>query len=169
MLWCACEYFKFHCNQALRLSQTALGETAPGKVINLLSNDVSRFESVSLCINALWIAPLLSFIVACLLWQEIGVAGLIGILVITIVMPIQSVFKSHWLTKIIIQSMKIHLIYFRLHWKIIVNISPKNSTANRSTHTIHGWNNIGRTSDKDVCLGQWKTMSSLVQIQIHLI
>ncbi|XP_031636272.1 multidrug resistance-associated protein 4-like [Contarinia nasturtii] len=76
--------------KSLRLSQTSLGETAPGKVVNLLSNDVSRFEWVSLCLNSMWIAPLLSIIVACLLWSEFGFAGLIGIVVILIVVPIQS-------------------------------------------------------------------------------
>lgn len=76
--------------KALRLSQNALGETAPGKVVNLLSNDVNRFEWVSLCLNSMWIAPLLSFIIACLLWKEIGVAGLIGIAIIFVVVPIQS-------------------------------------------------------------------------------
>ncbi|XP_055319307.1 ATP-binding cassette subfamily C member 4-like [Sitodiplosis mosellana] len=76
--------------KALRLSQTALGETSPGKVVNLLSNDVGRFEWVSLCLNSMWIAPLLSFIVACLLWIEIGAAGLIGIAIIFTVVPIQS-------------------------------------------------------------------------------
>lgn len=56
--------------QSLRLSQTALGETAPGKVVNLLSNDVSRFDMISLLLNTLWTAPVLSIIVTCLLWRE---------------------------------------------------------------------------------------------------
>lgn len=74
------------------MSQTALGQTAPGKVVNLLSNDVSRFEWVSLCLNAMWIAPLLTIIVGCLLWNEIGYAGLIGIAIIFVIVPIQSRF-----------------------------------------------------------------------------
>lgn len=81
--------------QALRLSQCALGETSPGKVVNLLSNDVSRFEYVFLNLNSIWIGPLLAIIVACLLWNEIGFAGLIGIAIIFVIVPLQSTFLKH--------------------------------------------------------------------------
>lgn len=74
----------------MRLSQTALGETAPGKVVNLLSNDVNRFDWVSMFINSMWTAPLLTLIVGALLWTEVGWAGIIGIVIVFIVVPIQS-------------------------------------------------------------------------------
>lgn len=74
----------------MRLSQTALGETAPGKVVNLLSNDVNRFDWVTVFLNSMWTAPLLTLIVGALLWIEIGVAGMIGIIIVFIVVPIQS-------------------------------------------------------------------------------
>lgn len=76
--------------QALKLSHSALGQTAPGKVVNLLSNDVNRFELVSLLINALWTAPTLTIIIGILLWLEIGWAGVVGIAIVFVVVPIQS-------------------------------------------------------------------------------
>lgn len=76
--------------KALKLSQTALGETSSGKVINLLSNDVGRFESALFFCNYLWIAPFFTFIVGYLLWFEIRYAGLIGIGVVFTIMPILS-------------------------------------------------------------------------------
>ncbi|EAL40499.2 AGAP012467-PA [Anopheles gambiae str. PEST] len=76
--------------KALRLSRTALGDTAPGKVVNLLSNDVNRFDIVSVFLHSMWSAPLLAIIIGVLLYLEIGVAGLIGMIVIFIVTPIQS-------------------------------------------------------------------------------
>lgn len=76
--------------KALKLSNTALGNTSVGKVVNLLSNDVSRFDIVSVFIHSMWIAPLLTIIVGVLLYREVGYAGLIGMLVIAIVTPIQS-------------------------------------------------------------------------------
>lgn len=76
--------------KALRLSRTALGDTAPGKVVNLLSNDVNRFDIVSVFLHSMWSAPLLSIIVGVLLYIEIGVPGLIGMIVIFIVTPIQA-------------------------------------------------------------------------------
>ncbi|XP_058446019.1 ATP-binding cassette sub-family C member 4-like [Malaya genurostris] len=76
--------------KALRLSRTALGDTAPGKVVNLLSNDVNRFDIVSVFLHSMWSAPLLTIIIGVLLYLEIGLAGLIGMIVIFIVTPIQS-------------------------------------------------------------------------------
>ncbi|XP_055378030.1 ATP-binding cassette sub-family C member 4-like [Condylostylus longicornis] len=76
--------------KSLKLSRTALGDTAPGKVVNLLSNDVSRFDIFAVFINSMWSAPLLSIIVGVLLWNEIRWAGIVGIVVIFFVVPIQS-------------------------------------------------------------------------------
>ncbi|XP_072762870.1 ATP-binding cassette sub-family C member 4 [Anoplolepis gracilipes] len=76
--------------KALRLSKTALGETAPGKVVNLVANDVNRFDLVSIFIHHMWSAPLSALIVAYILYQEVGYAGLIGIAAIFLVVPIQS-------------------------------------------------------------------------------
>lgn len=76
--------------KALRLSKTALGDTSPGKVVNLLSNDVNRFDIVSVFLHSMWSAPLLTLIVGYLLWIESGWGGLIGMFVIFIVTPIQA-------------------------------------------------------------------------------
>lgn len=76
--------------QALKLSKTALGETASGKVVNLLSNDVSRFDVVSIFIHPMWVAPTTALIIAYFLWVDAGYAGLIGIIPVFIVVPLQS-------------------------------------------------------------------------------
>lgn len=78
--------------KALRLSQTALGETSTGKMVNLLSNDVNRFDWASFFINSLWVSPLLTLIVGCLMWIEIGFVGLIGIFVVFMIVPILSMW-----------------------------------------------------------------------------
>ncbi|OAD54851.1 hypothetical protein WN48_06051, partial [Eufriesea mexicana] len=76
--------------KALRLSKTALGETAPGKVVNLVANDVNRFDLVSIFIHHMWSAPLSALIIAYFLYIEAGYAGLIGIAAVFVVVPIQS-------------------------------------------------------------------------------
>lgn len=76
--------------KSLKLSSTALGNTSVGKVVNLLSNDVSRFDIVSVFLHSMWLAPLLSIIVGILLYYEVGVPGILGMVVIAIVTPIQS-------------------------------------------------------------------------------
>lgn len=89
------------------MSQTALGETAPGKVVNLLSNDVNRFEFATLFLNVMWTGPLTAIAVGILLWYEIGWAGVVGIVVIMIVVPIQSEFSSIHSQSILNIQMKI--------------------------------------------------------------
>ncbi|KAF2882882.1 hypothetical protein ILUMI_23292 [Ignelater luminosus] len=76
--------------KALRLSRTALGETASGKVVNLLSNDVSRFHVSSYLVHYLWISPVAAIIIACFLWYQAGVAGIVGLIPVFIIVPLQS-------------------------------------------------------------------------------
>ncbi|XP_011301174.1 probable multidrug resistance-associated protein lethal(2)03659 [Fopius arisanus] len=76
--------------KALRLSITALGETAPGKVVNLVANDVNRFDIVSVFIHYMWSAPLSAIIIGYFLYVEAGYAGILGIAAVFIVVPIQS-------------------------------------------------------------------------------
>lgn len=82
--------FSFLFVQVLRLSQTALGDTTAGQIVNLISNDVSRFDLVAKFLNSMWTAPLLVFIITYLLWTEIEWAGMIGIAIVFIIVPIQS-------------------------------------------------------------------------------
>ncbi|VEN35015.1 unnamed protein product [Callosobruchus maculatus] len=76
--------------KSLRLSKTALGETASGKIVNLLSNDVSRFDIVSIFIHQMWIAPASAIIVMYFLYKEAQLAGIVGVVVVFLVTPLQS-------------------------------------------------------------------------------
>ncbi|CAG9767682.1 unnamed protein product [Ceutorhynchus assimilis] len=75
--------------KSLRLSKTALGETASGKIVNLLSNDVSRFDLVTIFVHHMWISPLVTLIITFLTWNDAGWAGIIGILTVFLIVPIQ--------------------------------------------------------------------------------
>lgn len=78
--------------KALRLSHATLENTSPGKVMNLLSNDVYRFDAMSMYCFSLLIAPLLVVTVGYFLWIEVQWAGMFGLLVVFIIVPIQSNF-----------------------------------------------------------------------------
>lgn len=60
-----------------------------GHVINLMSNDVSRFDTVSVFIHWVWSAPLLTVVIAWILYDRVGWAPLIGVGIILIVVPLQ--------------------------------------------------------------------------------
>ncbi|XP_006879633.1 PREDICTED: multidrug resistance-associated protein 4 [Elephantulus edwardii] len=78
--------------KALRLSNTAMGKTTTGQIVNLLSNDVNKFDQVTIFLHFLWAGPLQAVAVTALLWMEIGISCLAGMAVLIILLPLQSCF-----------------------------------------------------------------------------
>ncbi|XP_022432636.1 multidrug resistance-associated protein 4 isoform X3 [Delphinapterus leucas] len=76
--------------KALCLSNLAMGKTTTGQIVNLLSNDVNRFDQVTIFLHFLWAGPLQAIIVTILLWMEIGISCLAGMAVLIILLPLQS-------------------------------------------------------------------------------
>ncbi|XP_050060625.1 probable multidrug resistance-associated protein lethal(2)03659 isoform X2 [Aphis gossypii] len=81
--------------KTLCLSHKTFGETAVGQVINLISNDVNRFDCV-INVHYLWIGPLQIIIGIYFLWQDIGVSLLVGVATFFFFIPLQG-----WMGKII--------------------------------------------------------------------
>ncbi|XP_054270037.1 probable multidrug resistance-associated protein lethal(2)03659 [Macrosteles quadrilineatus] len=80
--------------KALRLSKTALGQTTVGQVVNLLSNDVSRFDICTIFVHFLWVGPLETIVVLYFLWNFVGPASVFGVCVLLALIPLQA-----WLGK----------------------------------------------------------------------
>ncbi|XP_073203967.1 ATP-binding cassette sub-family C member 4 isoform X4 [Lepidochelys kempii] len=76
--------------KALRLSNTALGKTTTGQIVNLLSNDVNKFDQVTIFLHFLWAGPLQAIAVTALLWIEIGPSCLAGMAILIILLPLQT-------------------------------------------------------------------------------
>lgn len=73
-----------------RLNQKSLGKTAAGHVVNLLSNDVSRFDFVVIYLHALWILPFQVLLVSYFVWEKVGISSLTGILAMVLfTLPVQ--------------------------------------------------------------------------------
>nr|XP_058898293.1 ATP-binding cassette sub-family C member 4 isoform X5 [Kogia breviceps]XP_058898294.1 ATP-binding cassette sub-family C member 4 isoform X5 [Kogia breviceps] len=76
--------------KALCLSNLAMVKTTTGQIVNLLSNDVNRFDQVTIFLHFLWAGPLQALLVTILLWMEIGISCLAGMAVLIILLPLQS-------------------------------------------------------------------------------
>ncbi|EDV91220.1 probable multidrug resistance-associated protein lethal(2)03659 [Drosophila grimshawi] len=76
--------------KSLRLSRTALGDTTIGQVVNLLSNDVGRFDTVLINVHYLWVAPLELIVVTYFMYDQIGFSALFGVAVMLLFLPLQA-------------------------------------------------------------------------------
>ncbi|OAD52995.1 hypothetical protein WN48_11081 [Eufriesea mexicana] len=75
--------------KALKLSRIALGETTVGQAVNLLSNDVNRFDIALIYLHYLWIGPLETVIIAYLMYREVELSAIFGIIVLLLFIPLQ--------------------------------------------------------------------------------
>ncbi|KAE8299274.1 Multidrug resistance-associated protein 4 [Larimichthys crocea] len=78
--------------KALCLNSKAFAKTTTGQIVNLLSNDVNKFDEVTLYLHFLWIGPLQAATVIVLLMYAIGPSCLAGMAVFFIMMPVQTMF-----------------------------------------------------------------------------
>ncbi|XP_061290379.1 ATP-binding cassette sub-family C member 4-like [Bos javanicus] len=76
--------------KTLRLSNSDMGKTTTGQIVNLLSNDVNRFDRVTMFLHFLWTGPLMAITVIILLWMEIGISCLAGMALLIILTLLQS-------------------------------------------------------------------------------
>lgn len=76
--------------KALRLSHKALGQTTVGQMVNLLSNDVNRFDYALIFVPFIFTAPLQAAItIAYLYFQNFGWSVFAGCSVLVVYLPFQ--------------------------------------------------------------------------------
>ncbi|XP_066258696.1 probable multidrug resistance-associated protein lethal(2)03659 isoform X2 [Euwallacea similis] len=75
--------------KALKLTTSALAETTVGQMVNLISNDVGRFELVTVHAHYLWLAPLETIVVLILMYFQVGFTGMIGVILLLTFIPYQ--------------------------------------------------------------------------------
>ncbi|XP_062258726.1 ATP-binding cassette sub-family C member 4-like isoform X1 [Platichthys flesus] len=78
--------------KALHLNNKAFAKTTTGQIVNLVSNDVNKFDEVTLYLHFLWVAPLQAATVVWLLMYTIGPSCLAGMAVFIFLMPVQTMF-----------------------------------------------------------------------------
>ncbi|CAL7944629.1 unnamed protein product [Xylocopa violacea] len=77
----------------LKLSNAVLeNETSAGQMVNFLSNDVNRLDYALYNMHYLWIGPLQLFVIAYLMYREIGIGAVAGITTFLLSIPLQLYF-----------------------------------------------------------------------------
>ncbi|XP_072936015.1 ATP-binding cassette sub-family C member 4-like [Epargyreus clarus] len=77
--------------KVMRMSSGALAQTTAGQVVNLLSNDVNRFDYAFIYTHFIWLLPLQVVLVCYLIYIKIGYAAIVGVIGIVLqTIPVQS-------------------------------------------------------------------------------
>lgn len=81
------------------MSSGALAQTTAGQVVNLLSNDVNRFDYAFIYTHFIWLLPLQVIVVCYLIYLKIGYAAIVGVIGIVLqTIPVQCKYELLALT-----------------------------------------------------------------------
>ncbi|CAL8104285.1 unnamed protein product [Orchesella dallaii] len=80
--------------KSLELSKAAQGKTTVGQIINIMGNDVIRFDTNLLFLSYLFIGPIQLAIFAYFLYDEVGPSGMAGVGFVVFLIPIE-----YWIGK----------------------------------------------------------------------
>ncbi|XP_022919143.2 probable multidrug resistance-associated protein lethal(2)03659 [Onthophagus taurus] len=75
--------------KTLKLTRTSLGQTTVGQLVNLLSNDVSKFDQGFVLAHFAWIGPIQTAVGTYMVYREIGIAAFGGIAFLIFFVPMQ--------------------------------------------------------------------------------
>lgn len=73
----------------LRLSKSSFEKTSVGQILNILANDLNRFDELGHVMIYIVIAPLQSIIVMYIMWQYLGIASMGGLVILFLFIPFQ--------------------------------------------------------------------------------
>lgn len=66
-----------------------MGGKTVGNTVNLMSNDVNRFDTAPIYLHYLYISPIQTSFITYFLYKEMGISGIIGVLTVLAVVPLQ--------------------------------------------------------------------------------
>ncbi|XP_053685764.1 probable multidrug resistance-associated protein lethal(2)03659 [Sabethes cyaneus] len=76
--------------KALRITKAAGTDGLTGQVINLMSNDVAKFDTAASFVHDTWKGPIELVVFGYLIYRQIGPAGLIGVAFLLSFIPLQA-------------------------------------------------------------------------------
>ncbi|KDP34963.1 hypothetical protein JCGZ_09251 [Jatropha curcas] len=80
--------------KSLRLTHESRRKFASGKITNLMTTDAEALQQICQSLHTLWSAPFRITIAMVLLFQQLGVASLLGALMLVLLFPIQTLVIS---------------------------------------------------------------------------
>lgn len=82
-------------SKSLRLLKSATQEGQNGQIINLLSNDLSKFDRAITFLYCVWKGPFETIAYSMVIYREIGISAVIGMAFLVAFVPLQGNFDKH--------------------------------------------------------------------------
>ncbi|KAG5858257.1 hypothetical protein JTB14_001314, partial [Gonioctena quinquepunctata] len=80
--------------KSLRMTKSAIAKTTIGQMVNLMTNDVARFDMITQSFHYLWIAPMEVVIIMIMLYFYVGPTALLGCVMLLLSIPLQSKYRT---------------------------------------------------------------------------
>lgn len=77
--------------KVLRLKKCAFDDDQNGKIMNLLANDLARLDDAIILLYMVWLGPLKAIAFSAVIYMEIGIAGIIGMIFLLSFLPLQGI------------------------------------------------------------------------------
>ncbi|KAI9096017.1 hypothetical protein K1719_026164 [Acacia pycnantha] len=80
--------------KSLRLTHEDRSKFSSGKIMNMITTDASALQQVCQQLHGLWSSPFRIILAMVLLYQQLGVASLIGLMMLVLMIPMQTIVLS---------------------------------------------------------------------------
>ena len=121
--------------KSLRLSKASIDDGLTGKVINILSNDLAKFDIGLAFLMDVWKGPLEALVFGVFIYYEIGASGIIGMLFLASFIPLQGEHLEFDFISKLNRIIRIYLLIrnssFSLDWQEISPIADENYQTDR--------------------------------------
>lgn len=104
--------------------------------MNLISNDVNRFDISFLYIPFLWIGPLETIVTIYFLWQEVGVSSILGVTTLFIFIPLQSELYNTNIITLVNGQRLLTVMFDDLVWLGLKTSEIRSQTAERTDKRV---------------------------------
>ncbi|KAK4259872.1 hypothetical protein QN277_006160 [Acacia crassicarpa] len=80
--------------KSLRLTHEDRSKFSSGKIMNMITTDASALQQICQQLHGLWSSPFRIILAMVLLYQQLGVASLIGLMMLVLMIPMQTIVLS---------------------------------------------------------------------------
>jgi ATP-binding cassette subfamily C (CFTR/MRP) protein 1 len=118
-------------NKSLTLSNTTRQKQSTGAIVNFMSNDTEHLQLLTQNLHLLWSSPLRIVVALILLFNELGVATIAGVLILLLLIPLQ--------TRVVKTMANYRLVSYDGNF---MELSPRRNTLKSSDERIKLMNEI---------------------------